>query len=286
LETKPIVSVITPTRNRPDLLEQSVKVLEAGTKLNYEHIIVANDPTPETRELCNRLSKKKNCKIILNESNESYSYSNNQAVEASKGEILCFLNDDVLLENGCLESMIKTMNEREAGIVGTNLFFPDGTIQHVGVLFRSNLLPMHAFYGFDPKFLSGLFGRDSKQLVVTGACLMIKKSLFNKLGGFDERFFYGLEDVDLCLKAKFSGESIWLSGDANGIHHEHASGDISGKPNYKNVLLFYRKWALKLIGKYPRIFIGWRDYKVIDELLSKSSIIDHKIEKRRFWKVF
>ncbi len=282
---KPEVSIVTIAHNRNDLLKKMIATVKKNTAISYEFIIVANAPTPQVKKTCLDLSKK-GFTVLFNEGNESYGRCNNQGAAKAKADLVCLINDDVFPRKGWLSAMMKTMQERNAGIVGAKLFFPDGRIQHIGVVFRPNLLPMHAFHGYEPRLLEPVLKEDSRQPVVTAACALIKKEIFDKTGGFDERFYYGLEDVDLFLRARELGYDIWLSAGAEAVHYEHASIENTSITRKSNVMLLLRKHWWSLLKKYPRILLGWRDYKMIEGLADNNYLLNYKLKKKRFWNLF
>lgn len=149
----------------------------------------------------------------------------NLGVAKAQGEFVLLLNDDVeVLTSDWIESMLEFAQQPEIGAVGAKLFYPNGTLQHIGVMVLGGN-PGHAFHqvaGDHPGyFLSNLVNRN--YLAVTAACLMMRRSLYKELGGMDEAFPLNYNDVDLCLKAHQAGYRQVVTPYAQLLHYESAS---------------------------------------------------------------
>ena len=173
----------------------------------------------------------------------------NKAAFNSKSEWLLFLNDDIEVNNNFVYYMLETAQNLDCDVVGAYLKFPDNTIQHYGVYFRNGNMPFHPWIRQKLKnaILQGL-GKpkldDHYVPCVTGACLMIKRKLFTEIGGFDEKFVNGFEDVDLCLKVLKYGGKIGLCVKTDIIHYEKQTRGEPGKtnPHRDNFNLLLSKW--------------------------------------------
>lgn len=205
-----MVTVIIPTHNRPDLLADCLHALA----LNSPHDIEVLTPTGGTFA--------ENC---------------NKGARDATHDILVFLNDDTIVQPGWLQPLVKPIPD-DAGITGAQLLFPDGTIQHAGIFFDApdGILTAHNITWPAP---SGL--RDA----VTGACLAIHKPLFDELGGFDEGFRNGYEDVDLCLRARQLGVSILYVADSHVIHLESQSGPDRWAHTRDNIIRLQELWSVR-----------------------------------------
>lgn len=148
-----------------------------------------------------------------------FAEANNLAVAEAAGDILLFLNNDVLLAPGTLRSMLGAFAAHPAlAICGTRMVFPDRTIQHAGVVFGpGGQGPYHLERGTPSHLVPRT--RETFQ-AVTGACLMIPRTIFSDLGGFDAGYDFGLEDVDLCLRARQAGGEIRCRQDTESLHFE------------------------------------------------------------------
>ena len=202
-----VCSIIIPVWNKLELTAQCLKALsEVTTEPSYEVIVVDNGSTDATAEFLASLSG--DVRIIRNQDNLGFSKACNQGARVARGKYLIFLNNDTIPLKGWLKALVSEVEAYpEVGIVGSKLLYQDGTIQHAGVaLSRVDGLPYHIYRGV-PGDLPAVNQRREYQ-VVTGACLLIRRSLFMELGGFDEGFRNGFEDVDLCLKTGERGYRV------------------------------------------------------------------------------
>lgn len=200
-------SVIIPVWNRCELTRDCVAALATTTTgVSWELIVVDNHSTDGTQEFLSTLNG--DVQIIRNQDNLGFAKACNQGARAAKGRYLVFLNNDTVPLDGWLAAMHKEVEDHpEVGVVGSKLLYADKTIQHAGVvLSRTNLLPYHVYQHL-PSDHRAVNQRREFQ-VVTGACLLIRNELFHSIGGFDERFRNGFEDVDLCLKVQETGQKV------------------------------------------------------------------------------
>lgn len=161
----------------------------------------------------------------------------NQGARDAQGEVLVFLNDDTLPRPGWLAPLVASI-EAGYGIVGGQCFYPDGTIQHAGVYFTSIHGQLHGQHW--------MVERPAGEVdAVTGALLAIRKTLFDALGGFDEAFRNGNEDVDLCLRARQAGHSVYYQPDSQIVHYESKSGPARWAYVGENVRLLNERWTLQ-----------------------------------------
>lgn len=200
-------SIIIPVWNKVELTRQCLVALaSATTDVSFELIVVDNASTDSTPELLASLAG--DVRIIRNDRNLGFAKACNQGARAARGKYLVFLNNDTIPQPHWLTPLVREVEEHpEVGVVGSKLLFADGTIQHAGVVFtRSHLIPYHA-YRTAPADLPAVNQRREFQ-AVTGACMLIRRNLFEAAGGFDEAFENGFEDVDLCLKVRAKGYRI------------------------------------------------------------------------------
>jgi len=168
--------------------------LPAG--LSHEIIFVDDGSTDGTRDWLRSLDRG-SISALLNEENLGYAAANNRGVAQAKGEVLVLLNNDLILTPGWLEPMLALYRSRgDAGAIGNvQLGVQSGTIDHAGIVINAKGKPEHDRTPAEP------WSHVREVPAVTGACLLIAKSLWHDLGGFDDHFLNGCEDVDLCLKA-------------------------------------------------------------------------------------
>ncbi len=199
-----VASIIIPVFNKLELTKQCLAGLAAATRdVEHEIIVVDNHSTDGTAEYLN--SRDGDIQIIRNPDNFGFAKACNQAARAARGTYLVFLNNDTVPLDNWLRAMVSEVEEHsEVGIVGSKLLFPNGSIQHAGVVLdRLALAPYYLYRSFPGDHAA--VNRRRELQVVTGACLLIRRGLFEKIGGFDEGFINGFEDVDLCLKARNEG---------------------------------------------------------------------------------
>jgi O-antigen biosynthesis protein len=226
------VAVIIPFKNRADLLRKCLRNLERTVPKELVQIVMVDHEStePDTLALLNELKLRHT--IVRATGPFNFSKLNNDAVKAVNVNIthLLFLNNDVFaLYPGWLESMLSWTVE--AGIVGAMLAYPDGTIQHAGIGLGLLGGADHAYRG-QPlwKSVGERNPGENCELIcphevsaVSAACLLIRRELFEQLGGFDERYAVGFNDVDLCLRARAMGETILLDTNAVLLHEESQS---------------------------------------------------------------
>ncbi len=219
----PLVSIVIPTRDGGAVLERCLTSLRAHTSYpRFEIIVVDNQSRdPVTLSLLARE------RVLHFDAPFNYSAINNLAARSATGELLCFLNDDTeVIEPGWLEELVSQALRPSVGAVGAKLLYPDGRIQHAGVGLGLLGLAGHFHKGLDAG-APGYMGRA--QLVqevsaVTGACLMVRKESFERVGGFDEIHLpVSFNDVDLCLRLRESGLRCIFTPHAVLIHHESYS---------------------------------------------------------------
>ena len=226
----PLVTVIIPTRNRPDLLRVSLRGVLAETEYkNIEVIIVDHENDhPEVLEIFKTYLNDDRVTIMPYKGEFNHSAMNNRASEIAQGEILLFLNDDVeVIEPTWLYQIVSQFTEPNRGVVGARLLYPSGEIQHAGIVLGLGGVAGHGHVGLMPDDKNS-FGRCQlarEVSAVTGACMAIERDLFEEVGGFSETYLKRtFNDVDLCLKVLLKGRVNIFNPRATLIHHESATG--------------------------------------------------------------
>lgn len=230
----PLISIIIPTRDRSDLLKICLDSLMNKTSYeNYEVIIVDNGSIEAaTKEFFKSLSKGK-VRIIRDDLPFNYSRLNNLAVEQSKGDVICLMNNDIeILTPDWLEEMLSFVMQPDVGCVGARLWYPDGRLQHGGVISGIGGVAGHS-HKYLKKGNPGYFSRavlHQSLSAVTGACLMIRKSVWNEVGGLEEQLAVAFNDIDFCLKVKKYNYRNIYTPYAEMIHHESLSRGPEDNP--------------------------------------------------------
>jgi GT2 family glycosyltransferase len=192
------------------------------------------------------------CTIIVNKTNEGFAKANNKAARKAEGEYLLFLNNDTFVTQGFLNTMLDTFNiDKKIAIVGCLIIKQDvNKIQHAGVMFTPDYIPYEL--GLPVAGISaGITMSDERAKSVrevpsvTAACMMIKKSVFEEVGGFDERYINGWEDNDLVLKVRELGYKVWYNGNAK-IYHKHFGSINVGRysKEFENRQLYDSIWVV------------------------------------------
>ena len=212
----PLVSLLVPTRDRADLLEKCVTgLLQRTDYRNFEIVILDNQSRePATHSLLSKLSKDNRVRIIPYDKPFNYSAINNFGAAQAKGSVLGLINNDIdVIDPNWLSEMVSLAVLPDAGAVGARLLYEDGRLQHGGVILGVGGVANH-FNHLLPREEFGYFGRSvlrSTVSAVTGACLVVRKSVFEQVNGLDEvNLPVAFNDVDFCLRIKEKGyRNIW-----------------------------------------------------------------------------
>ncbi len=237
-ESQPRVSLIIPTRNGLQLIRQCItSIIEKTTYQNYEILIIDNDSNdPATLRYLHQLTSEGRVRVIRDDRPFNFSALNNNAVHAASGELIGLLNNDLeIISPDWLSEMVAIALQPDVGAVGAKLLYPDNTLQHAGIILGlgADRVAGHAHYHF-PKSRHGYFGRThliSSFSAVSAACLVIKKSIYEQVGGLDEMNLpIAFNDVDFCLRVQDAGyHNIWTPY-AELYHHESASRGYDNTP--------------------------------------------------------
>lgn len=230
----PRISVIVPTRNRADLLETCIAGIAATDYPDLEVIVIDNDSDDvATIEFLAQLSGR-GVRVLRHEGPFNYSAINNRAVAEATGELICLLNNDIeMLAPDWLKIMATQALRDEVGAVGAQLLYPDGRIQHAGVVIGVGNAAGHSHRFLRPND-EGYFRRHALPqftAAVTAACLVVQRNRFLAVGGLDEiRFKVAFNDVDLCLKLNARGWQSLYEPRAVLVHHESVSRGLDHDP--------------------------------------------------------
>ena len=226
-EQKPLVSLIIPTRDGHDHLKTCIEsILEKTSYLNYEILLVDNQTTCEkTLNLMAGLPEMSRGKVRVLSYDQAFNYSaiNNYAAAHAKGELIGLINNDIeVINSDWLSEMVSHAIRPDIGCVGAKLYYPDGTLQHCGVVLGIGGVAGHSHKYF-PGAASGYFSRlrtIHNVSAVTGAALLVRKESFDRVGGLDEVLEIAFNDVDFCLRIGQLGlRNIWTPY-AELYHHE------------------------------------------------------------------
>lgn len=240
-QVEPLVSIIIPVLNRLDLTAACLKAIQGTTSAGVtEVIIVDNGSYSRTRTYLCQQAIVGNLRLIINDRNEGFGRACNRGALAARGRYLLFLNNDTEATPGWLEALLSAAQGSQVAAVGAKLLYPDGRVQHAGVVFSPDKVPQHVhrFAQSDAPEVN----RCGPVAAVTAACMLISRALFLEMGGFDEVYRNGYEDIDLCLRLRASGRNILYQPQAVVYHHESQS---AGRIDHdsQNYRIFIGRWA-------------------------------------------
>lgn len=235
-EQKPLVSLIIPTRNAYALVKQCIESIREKTLYPHYEIILVDNGSDDLQSLqyFESLARLEGVTVIRDDGEFNYSAINNNAVAHAKGELVGLINNDIeVISPEWLGEMVSLALQPNAGAVGARLWYPDDRLQHGGVIMGPLTLAGHA-HKMLPRGHHGYFGRAALiqgMSAVTAACLIVKKSIFEEVGGLNEKELkIAFNDVDLCLKIMAAGyQNIWTPN-ADLYHHESATRGIEDTP--------------------------------------------------------
>ena len=225
---QPLVSIIIPFRDEPSLLATCAASLrEDPGYARYELVLVDNgSELPETAELLERLVAEDGVQVVEAPGPFNWPAINNTAARHASGDVLLFMNNDIEARvGGWLQALVGHVQRPEVGAVGGRLLYPDQTIQHAGVVLGLGGIAGHVLKNLpaDQPGYASMAIQTRNCTVVTGACMMTRREVFDAVGGFDERLPVAFNDVDFCLKLREKGYVVVYEPLAELIHHESKS---------------------------------------------------------------
>jgi len=290
---QPKVSFIVPVYNRLDCTEVFLESFMKTTPLaNFELIIVNDCSEDGSKEFLDNCSDKR-IRVFHNEKRMGYGKSVNRGAVGASGEFLGLLNNDLVLTQGWLEPMLECFNRKQkVGAVGNiQRNIVSKRLDHAGIIFDLVGLPDH--YGKNYPFIPSFDYREFP--AVTAACMIIRRSLFEEMQGFDESYINGCEDVDLCLRIGQKGYRNIVAGESKIWHHVSASPGRrdNDQSNNKKLLKTWgeelkihgqRNWPFQYLMRYWKQPWRFNGTKLIDALLRllklRSGDSQWAIEKR------
>ena len=253
IDAKPMISIIIPNKDHIDDLEKCINSIERKSHYeNYEYIIIENNSEEEKTFEYYQKVEAENSKVHVVYWKDEFNYSaiNNFGVKYAKGDYLLFLNNDTeIINDNCLEELVGYCMHEGVGAVGARLYYSDNTIQHAGVIVGFGGIAGHAFLGLD-RSANGYFSRiicAQDLSAVTAACMMVKKEVFEEIGGFDTDLKVAFNDVDLCMKIRTAGYRIVYNPYAELYHYESKSRGLEDTPEKVErfngeIATFAQKW--------------------------------------------
>jgi len=241
------VSVVIPVLNRWALTRACLDAIDGAPLGGDVEIIVVDDgSTDETAAmLAARVAAGDPLRVVRHATNSGFATACNDGAAAAGGEYVVFLNNDTVPQPGWLAALVAEADTHpEAAAVGARLLFPDGTVQHAGVVIGEDRNPHHVYAGFPGDHPA--VNRPRAFQVVTAACLLVRRSLFTELGGFDPAFRNGHEDVDLCLRLGEAGWIVRYCPASVVVHLESATRERRSAEAAANGRLYRERWAARV----------------------------------------
>jgi glycosyltransferase involved in cell wall biosynthesis len=244
---QPVVSIIIPAWNKWQYTVNCLKSISENTASNYE-VIVVNDASQD--ETATVLSKVKNLRLINNKDNMGFIESCNLGAKAAKGDYILFLNNDTMVTKNWLTRLLEVIRSEDVGAVGSKLVYPDGTLQEAGAIIWSDGTASNYGCGDDPEKPEYNYIREVDYC--SGACLLVKKELFNKVEGFDKRFNPGYcEESDFCMTLRNLGYKVMYQPASMVVHFGRVTfGDSIKKYQAINEQKLREKWNTALPKDY------------------------------------
>jgi GT2 family glycosyltransferase len=243
-------SIVIPVFNKAEFTYNCLRTLRATLEGagEGEVIVVDNASSDRTSEV---LAQFPWVRTLRNERNLGFAAANNQGVRAASGNVVVLLNNDTLGMPGWLIAMLRALREPGVGIVGARLLFADRTIQHAGVVVngmffsRVSFMPWH--YGAKLPANDPLVGARREVQIVTAACMATPRELYLELGGLDEGYWNGYEDVDYCFKVRERGLNVIYEPGASLYHFESQSGGQRFRRLWSNMQRLEERWHDRVV---------------------------------------
>ncbi len=268
-EGKFAVSIVIPVFNKVEYTRKCIEALAATVDAGdpVEFVVVDNGSTDGTPAFLATLSG--DVVLVRNTGNLGFAAACNQGARVARGESILFLNNDTVPQPGWLRALVTAAEEENAAICGARLLYPDGRVQHAGIAFDRRGVGYHIFNGL-PKDDPAVSKRRPFQ-AVTAACMLVRRSLFEELGGFDEGYRNGFEDVDFCLRARQTGHRVLYAPESVVVHHEEST---EGRKTHdrENLERFLARWKGKVEPDDERIY-GEEGFEIIANADGTGSVI-------------
>lgn len=262
LEEEPLVSIIIPNKDHIDDLKLCLDSLLDKSDYNNFEVIIAENNSEEAEIFAYYESIQKQDErihVVTWEGGFNYSAINNFAVKSAKGEILLFLNNDTeFMEAGTLRQLVVSTMKPGVGACGAMLYYGDNTIQHGGIIMGMGGFAAHALWSLtdrDEKYYP--FSLCEREVSGdTGACLMVRRSVYDEVGGMEEDFVVALNDVDFCMKIRAAGHEILFNPYAKLYHYESKSrgyeDTVEKQARFqKEIDRFQEKWEAEIKAADP-----------------------------------
>jgi GT2 family glycosyltransferase/glycosyltransferase involved in cell wall biosynthesis len=252
----PRCSIVIPIHNRASLTRQCLNaVLRDPATASFETIVVDDGSTDDTTSMLAEFGGL--IRIVRHPETRGFATASNSGASEARGEYLIFLNNDTVPEAGWIDALVAYADLRpNVAVVGSKLLYPDGTIQHAGIVVTVERIPRHIYLGFPGDHPATAKSRPFQ--AVTAAATLIRRDVFVAASGFDESFLNGYEDIDLCLRLRDEGYDVHYCHTSVLYHYEKATRGVEASS--ENHELFLKRW--------PHLMPDDLQYYVADGLLA------------------
>jgi FkbM family methyltransferase len=290
IDSSILASIVIPVHNNYEFTKTCIdSIFEIGSKYKFEVIVIDNASDELTANYLRELASANKIILIRNDDNLAYSIVNNQGAFLAKGEYLVFLNNDTNVTSKWLDNIIDQFEfNSEIGVQGAKLIYGSGIIQHAGVVYGKYIRNVITHYHIYINCFADCerVNKSREYQMVTGALLCVRKSIFDRIGGFDERYYFGHEDLDLCMNVRLLGYKVWYNADSVVYHYESRTKMDKGIENFqpcyikadstdaKNNALFLSKWKDKLVIDDQKYYIEDGMYGLCADESLRSKFLD------------
>ncbi len=229
----PTVSIIIPYRDQAALTVACLASLDRSSGYPIRECVLVDNGSiePESRVLRRDLEARSATRVLDYPGSFNWAAINNIAAATCDSDMLLFMNNDIEATSaGWLHALVELAQRQEIGAVGARLLYPDGKLQHAGVVLGVGGIAAHIFNGM-PAGRHGYFGMDQvvrSYSAVTAACMLVRRSVFEEMGGFDEVFPVAFNDIDFCIRLGQAGYRVLYTPHAELTHYESVSRGLSG----------------------------------------------------------
>jgi GT2 family glycosyltransferase len=242
-------------RDRAPLTRQCLHALvETPPEVEHEVVVVDDGSIDRTNVVVGEFGAR--VRVVTRASSGGFAAACNDGASATRGDYVVFLNYDSLPQPGWLDVLVDHIEQhRGAGAVGSKLLFPNGLVQHAGVVVCHDRIPRHLYVGFPNDHAAVC--RDRSLQAVTAASVLVRRTAFNEIGGFDTTFRNGFEDADLCLRLRERGWEIHYSH-RSVVYHLESATQPTRPDSQHNLELWRSRWADRVVPDDLSIYIADR----------------------------
>lgn len=242
----PGVSIVIPVHNKHTITRQCLDAILAQSYAGADREIVVVDDGSRDSTPALLASYGDKLHVLRGEEAQGFAAACNAGVAAARNELVILLNNDTIPLDGWLETLVQfAVDHPAAAVVGAKLLFPNDTVQHAGVSFGIDREPHHIYAGFPKDHPATNTSRRFQ--VVTAACSLFRREIWNELSGLDLSYKNGWEDVDYCVRAGLAGHEIWYCAESVIYHFESATRDLLSQVERDNRALFGSRWRDRIV---------------------------------------